>query len=156
MSVHLENSLELEKSIDFEDTVVLEKPSEELTLDLSHSKLYENDQVNFDFSMHGFELLEKKTGEYIQSPTFKMENNSEIQWYLKVYPSGDSEENKDYMGVFLHLKSEIPNLKVKADFYLGVQQRFNDYVSNKSSHIFTESKAEFGFAKMIKIEDLNM
>ena len=132
------------------------KSSAEITWCNSFPKEYEKDQFNFVFSIHDFNKIKKKNGEYIQSPLFKMTKNSAIKWFLRVFPCGYKEENKHHMSIFLYLKSKIPNLTVKAKFHLDLQNNSNNFDDlDELLYTFTsESKGGYGFPKMIKIEEL--
>ena len=112
--------------------------SGEVTWCNSYPEDYEKDQLNFVFSIHAFDLIDKKNGECIESPAFKMKKNNGIQWILSVFPKGDDESTKDYLSIYLHLISEIPKLKVKANVKFHLQNDVNhEDADYEFSDVFT-------------------
>ena len=96
----------------------------------------EQDQLNIVFRIFDFHLLEKESGEYIKSRIFGMEKNPNIQWVLKVYPNGNCKKNEGYLSISLFLNPEDPNVTVKADLRILVQNANSD-----------EQKRKFNFTR---------
>lgn len=55
---------------------------------------------NFDFHL---------TKRVVRSPKFSAEANDGIEWYLKLYPDGETKQDKGYVSVFLYLRKKSPS-----------------------------------------------
>lgn len=60
--------------------------------------------VSFTWSIRNFSLCCEEPGEYIDSSVFSTQGNTS-KWYLRLYSRGDKEEYKDYLSIYLNLKS---------------------------------------------------
>lgn len=103
---------------------------------------------NFDFF-----LLDRS----IDSPVFSAKTNDGIQWFLKLYPNGNTKANGDYVSVFLYL---APGSKeaVVAKFDINIIGAGKDKVgkplSSKLELIKCLPGVGWGYEKLIKREDL--
>ena len=82
-----------------------------------------------------------------------MRKNQEIQWQINVYPS----LNKKYLCIHFSLKSDIPDLTVKAKLdLLIVEYNICNDSTDSTTYEFSEStkKVGSGFIKLINIEPL--
>lgn len=64
----------------------------------------------------------KDVGEKIKSPLFTIETDKELKWRLHLYPKGVSQENKDFLSLYLKLESEKC---VRARFVFYVFDKYN-------------------------------
>ncbi|XP_008215305.1 speckle-type POZ protein B-like [Nasonia vitripennis] len=48
-----------------------------------------------------------KVGNFIESPKFAVYRNSDIEWYLRLYPRGEREEYQDQLSLYLYASAEI-------------------------------------------------
>ena len=86
-----------------------------------------------------------------------MKKSNKIQWYLKIYPSGCTKEYKDFLSIFLCLKTSNPNLTVHADYHLDlIKENGEKYISENASYTFIESKQieGYGFFRFVEIKVL--
>ncbi|XP_058788595.1 speckle-type POZ protein B-like isoform X2 [Phymastichus coffea] len=107
--------------------------------------------ANFTWTINNFSFCNEKPGEALESTIFSSSMNSALKWRLQFYPSGNNQENKDYVSLFLHLVTcDKPTIKV--DFKFCVIDKDGREVNERK----TSEKWQFfqgrqsGFPKFIK------
>lgn len=102
---------------------------------------------NFNFFLHD---------RVVKSPTFSAAVNDGIQWYLRLYPSGEGEDSEGYVSAFLRLRSG-PGRRVLLTFRMLILGFDGTPVGGASSsytpYRMTPGKGR-GFQRLIKQESL--
>lgn len=75
-------------------------------------------ECTLQWSIKNFSLCNKATGEFIESPTFSSADNDQIMWYLKLYPKGKTEEDKDWLSLSISLRCP-KELRVEAEYKIS-------------------------------------
>lgn len=103
--------------------------------DVTHIKVKE---FEYTWIIENFKFYHCKTGEKLQSPVFRMGDNSEYEWRLNLYPNGRDEEIKDYLTVYLELLKKAT--KRTAFLALSLVNGNGDESSDVSNELFIETK----------------
>ncbi|XP_015925923.1 speckle-type POZ protein B [Parasteatoda tepidariorum] len=112
------------------------------------------DGFTFTWRIENFSSFGRKTGEYIQSPTFLVEKLDKTEWYLRLYPRGDVDHN--YTACYLYRKK---NDEGPSKIVIGYKISFItvDGTPNLSGQVekltFAKNKG-FGNTKFIKRDEI--
>ena len=93
----------------------------------------------FNWTIEGFKRREEKTGESIQSNTFKIcdPEGKLTSWCLKLYPRGENTNNQNHVALYLFLCDDDDS-KMKIDFELFLLD-----VKSKRKKVLTVKSREF-------------
>lgn len=86
-------------------------------------------ECELQWSVKNFTFCNKEIGESINSPFFSPEEDSEMTWYLKLYPQGKNDEFKDHLSICIILQCP-KELKVEAKYKLELISDKNTEESN--------------------------
>ena len=87
-------------------------------------------KTSFQWTIERFSERPEKIGKHLDSLTFSAKKDPKNQWFLKVYPNGYEEEDKEFIGLFLSLKNG-DNEKVRTEFTLALVD-VNQHLYEKS------------------------
>ena len=76
-------------------------------------------KTSFLWTIDNFSRLTEKTGEMLNSSTFTAHTDIKTKWYLRLFPNGNKEENKEFVGIFLVLKVSDRE-EVSTDYKLAI------------------------------------
>ncbi|XP_001606154.1 speckle-type POZ protein B-like [Nasonia vitripennis] len=108
-------------------------------------------ETNFMWTISNFSFCNEKPAEALESTTFSADSCDSLKWRMQFYPSGNNQENKDYVSLFLHLVS-CDKPAVKVDFRFCILDKDGREVNERK----TTEKWQFyqgrqsGFPKFVK------
>ena len=91
--------------------------------------------------MHGYDLIEMKTGEQIDTPYISMKKNKNIQWNVNIYPK--SMMNENFLNLYFNVKSTDDS-----KFRFETQYSAALLKNNSNNQVF-EKTGSFTFSNMI-------
>ena len=96
---------------------------------------------------HEFENLTTTRGEYVRSSEFTCFG---LQWYVRVYPGGDSNSDDGMIGIYLYNMGN-ESIKVQFGFSLRDRDRSSKFeFDNNSDNEFSPSSADWGWKNFCK------
>ncbi|XP_005411871.1 PREDICTED: speckle-type POZ protein A-like, partial [Chinchilla lanigera] len=103
------------------------------------------------WTIRNFTLCLTGMGEAMKSSVFACGTNDQLKWYLRLYPMGHNEENKDYLSLYLCLVSS-PNHEALAKFNIYIVNAKGEntkVMANQEVCRFMEGEG-WGFMKFIR------
>ncbi|KAJ8678616.1 hypothetical protein QAD02_014403 [Eretmocerus hayati] len=86
-------------------------------------------ECNYAWSIVNFSFCKEKPGEALESSVFWAPGHEGLKWRLMLYPSGNNQQNQEFVSVFLHLvASDQASLRVDFGFHLinASGRKFNE------------------------------
>uniref|UniRef100_A0A0N5BS27 Speckle-type POZ protein-like (inferred by orthology to a human protein) n=1 Tax=Strongyloides papillosus TaxID=174720 RepID=A0A0N5BS27_STREA len=106
-------------------------------------------KFNYAFPIQQFSFNRRNTGEGIKSGTFVTGWKDTSEWYLNIYPNGQTEESKDYVSVSLVLlKPDKAEAKYRFSILCDKEKKKNVSDSHMSKE-FIKNEG-LGFPKFVK------
>ncbi|CAM0948512.1 unnamed protein product [Alopecurus aequalis] len=108
-----------------------------------------------EFKIESFSAVRKTHGlkKYITSGGFKVGG---YEWAIRVYPSGDRQDFKEHIAIFLMLLNPPPrDLHVKTTAWFGITGPSGKSMVHKLRHDYTQASSGQGFADVVKISSAN-
>lgn len=101
------------------------------------------------WTIHKFSMRREKTGEKLQSSTFSAEGDTDTKWCLELYNNGYNEESKDYLSLYLRLRS-FDSSEVSAEAKLSILDSEGQKTNERCLfYCFSKATENWGFAKFI-------
>ena len=105
------------------------------------------------WTIDDFSQLNQKTGERLESSTFCALNDTENKWCLSLCPNGKTQENKEFLSLFLYLK-DTNRSKVLVKWKLALIDANKD-ISIENTSVNTFAKGEkWGYDKFVDRTEL--
>ena len=111
-------------------------------------------KLSFEWKIYNFKVSGKDVGEHLLSPEFSDSDKNTI-WYIELYPAGEAVHSKDYLSIYLYLRSVKGTAKIKVDlkFYILNNERKQCFVVEEEN-TFTKSRG-YGWNKFVEIDTIS-
>uniref|UniRef100_A0A0N5C3N9 BTB domain-containing protein n=1 Tax=Strongyloides papillosus TaxID=174720 RepID=A0A0N5C3N9_STREA len=106
-------------------------------------------KLDIIWSIQNFSQRSEKTGEKFESQTCLVGSKDRSEWYLRIYPNGSNEKCKDYVSVFLVLKSPDKAKAIYGFSILNNKEEKKNVRSSTRSDEFVEGTG-WGYEDFVK------
>lgn len=101
-----------------------------------------------------FKDLDKRTGEYVESPEFSV---GDYKWSLFLYPNGSKEDAKNYISIFLSCLNIFHEVTINFTVTFVAQQKAcGDKILGPIKKTFGEDELDWGWSKALDHRSLDM
>ena len=81
-------------------------------------------KISCEWKICNFSVISLDTGSMMKSPNFSPSNNSDIKCHIGLYPQGRDAESKEYLAIFLFLRSQHNTIKLKANLEFSILNKY--------------------------------
>jgi len=101
-----------------------------------------------------FKDLDKRTGEYVESPEFSV---GDYKWSLFLYPNGSKEDAKNYISIFLSCLNIFQEVTINFTVtFIAQQKSCVDKVLGPIKKTFGEDELDWGWSKALDHRSLDL
>jgi len=100
-----------------------------------------------------FKDLDKRTGEYVESPEFSVGN---YKWSLFLYPNGSKEDAKNYISIFLSCLNIYQEVTINFTVTFVARQEGGDKILGPIKKTFGEDELDWGWSKALDHRTLEL